>query len=132
MTLVSVNGDATDAWRLRPQAPETGTQLCAFDELPDGTSREFVFGVGLNAFRMFAIRRDRQVFAYVNLCPHYSLPLNVRDNEFLSRDGSQIMCRRHLALFAIEDGLCTDGACVGSALDAVPLIVNDAGGIVIG
>lgn len=106
--------------------------LCAFGQLADGSSREFTFGVGLNAFRMFVVRKGPDLYGYVNLCPHYSLPLNVRDDEFLSRDGCRIMCRRHLAIFSIEDGLCTDGACIGSALDAVPLRIDDAGMVLIG
>ena len=119
------------AWRLRPQAPAPGTVLGRLDEIASG-GREFSFGVGLNAFRMFVIRKEERIFGYLNLCPHYSLPLNVRENEFLSRDGSRIMCRRHLAIFEVEDGLCVDGACVGSRLDPVPLCVDEAGFVVIG
>ncbi|MFA7585588.1 MAG: Rieske 2Fe-2S domain-containing protein [Novosphingobium sp.] len=125
-------GSPTDAWRLRPQSPEPDTVLGGIEQIDDGGSKEFVFGAGLNAFRMFVVRKGERVFGYVNLCPHYSLPLNVRDNEFLSRDGLQIMCRRHLAIFTIEDGLCVDGACIGSKLDVVPLKVNDTGAITIG
>ena len=118
-------------WTLRPQAPDRGTALGQIDQFPDGSACEFVFGAGLNAFRMFLVRRGGSCFGYVNLCPHYSLPLNVRENEFLSRDGNRIMCRRHLAIFTLEDGMCIDGACVGSALDAVPLVIDAQGRVVI-
>lgn len=121
-----------DAWRFRPQSPEPGTVLGKLDILEHGGAKEFVFGSGLNAFRMFVVRKGEHVFGYLNLCPHYSLPLNVRDNEFLSRDGATIMCRRHLAVFVIEDGLCVDGACIGSHLDPVPLRIDEAGYLVIG
>jgi nitrite reductase/ring-hydroxylating ferredoxin subunit len=57
----------------------------------------------------------------VNRCPHYSLPLNHRPDQFLTRDGDRIMCRQHLALFSIEDGECLDGACEGVPLEAVPV-----------
>jgi nitrite reductase/ring-hydroxylating ferredoxin subunit len=132
--VVAVQGTApsTDAWRLRPQAPNPGTHIGPIEKLQDGTSKEFVFGVGLNAFRMFVVRNGERVFGYVNLCPHYSLPLNVRADEFLSRDGTRIMCRRHLAIFSIEDGLCLEGACTGSQLDPVPLGIDENGMIVIG
>ena len=116
----------------RPQAPPVGTVLGPMDQLVDGTGREFVFGAGLNAFRMLVVRQGSRVFGYVNLCPHYSLPLNVRADEFLSRDGTRIMCRRHLAIFAIEDGLCIDGACIGSALDRVPLQIDTLDQLIIG
>lgn len=114
-----------NVWRHRPQAPASGTPLCDLIAIAPGTAREFNFGVGLNVFRMFVVRNGANVFGYLNLCPHYSLPLNVRQNEFLSADGARILCRRHLAVFSIEDGLCIDGACDGNALSPVPLVVRD-------
>ncbi|WP_050897874.1 Rieske (2Fe-2S) protein [Nitrospirillum viridazoti] len=121
-----------NAWQLRPQAPAIGTAIGRLDAVAEDGSKEFVFGVGLNAFRMFVVRREGRCFGYLNLCPHYSLPLNVRADEFLSRDGARIMCRRHLAVFTIDDGLCIDGACTGSKLEAVPVSVDQAGMLVIG
>lgn len=120
------------SWQLRPQAPSVGTVVGDLADVPDGEAREFTFGTGLNTFRMFVVRRGNQCLAYVNLCPHYSLPLNVRDNEFLTRDGAKIMCRRHLAIFSIEDGLCVEGACTGSSLEAVPVSVDGSGVMMIG
>ncbi len=127
-----MTGSFATGWMSRPQAPPVGTVLGPIDLIADGSGREFVFGAGLNAFRMLVVRQDTRVFGYVNLCPHYSLPLNVRADEFLSRDGARIMCRRHLAIFAIEDGMCIDGACVGSALDKVPLQIDAQGQVIIG
>ena len=123
---------AATGWMARPQAPAVGTVLGLMDHFVDGSGREFVFGAGLNAFRMLVVRQGSRVFGYVNLCPHYSLPLNVRADEFLSRDGTRIMCRRHLAIFAIEDGQCIEGACVGSVLDKVPLQIDALGQVAIG
>lgn len=120
------------SWQLRPQAPAIGTRVGWIDDIAEGGCKEFVFGTGLNAFRMFVVRRGAGCLAYLNLCPHYSLPLNVREDEFLSRDGTQIMCRRHLAVFRIEDGLCVDGACTGSSLEVVPISVDPSGMMVVG
>jgi nitrite reductase/ring-hydroxylating ferredoxin subunit len=112
-------------WRTRPRAPMPGTRLGPLSALgPEGT-KEFVFGVGHSAFRMFVVRRAGQVIGYLNLCPHYSSPLNISDDEFLSPDGESLMCRRHFALFRIEDGMCFSGACVGRMLDRIPLVVRD-------
>jgi len=91
---------------------------------PEGT-KEFVFGAGPSAFRMFVVYRDGQLNGYLNLCPHYSSPLNIRDDEFLTTDGTALMCRRHFALFRIEDGMCVAGACVGKPLDKIPLILRN-------
>lgn len=86
---------------------------------------DFTFGAGVNTFRMFVVRKGGEVFGYLNVCPHYSLPLNHRPGELLTRDGSKIMCRQHLALFCIEDGACLDGAAQGRSLDPVPVAVRD-------
>lgn len=126
-----MTGSVTDAeaafsyWKTRPRAPQPGTRLGPISALgPDGT-KEFVFGAGPSAFRMFVVYHDGRLNGYLNLCPHYSSPLNVRDDEFLSTDGTHLMCRRHFALFRIEDGMCVSGACIGKLLDKVPVILSD-------
>lgn len=128
----STSDETQSSWQLRPQAPTVGTIIGQLGEVPDGGSKEFIFGAGINAFRLFIVRRGGDCLAYLNLCPHYSLPLNVREHEFLTRDGARIMCRRHLAIFTIDDGLCIEGACTGSRLEAVPVSVNASGTMVIG
>lgn len=112
-------------WKTRPRAPQPGTRLGPVSALgPDGT-KEFVFGAGHSAFRMFVVHRDGHLHGYLNLCPHYSSPLNIKDDEFLSADGDTLLCRRHFALFRIEDGMCISGACVGKLLDKVPVVLRD-------
>lgn len=123
--------DLDAVWRARPFAPAVGQRLGALETVQDGAAKEYVFGVGLSRFRMFVVRRGPRVFGYLNICPHYSLPLNHRQDEFLTRDGDRIMCRQHLALFAIEDGRGLEGACEGRGLDVVPVSVRD-GEMVIG
>ncbi len=117
------------AWDKRPFAPEPGTALCALDDIPDGQGREFVFGEGKRAFRMFVVRRRQEAWGYVNSCPHFQLPLNSErfPEKFMTADGHLIKCSQHLALFRPEDGTCVDGACPGQRLAAVPLAMNGAG-----
>jgi nitrite reductase/ring-hydroxylating ferredoxin subunit len=118
-------GPNTSYWKTRPRAPLPGTRLGPLAQLgPDGT-KEFVFGAGPSAFRMFVVYRGGQITGYLNLCPHYSSPLNIRDDEFLAPDGGALMCRRHFALFRIEDGMCISGACVGKMLDPIPVLIRD-------
>jgi nitrite reductase/ring-hydroxylating ferredoxin subunit len=71
------------------------------------------------------VRRGAEVWAYVNRCPHFSLPLDFEPGVFATYDGQIIMCAHHSAMFRYEDGLCVDGPCAGHRLDAVAVQVAD-------
>ena len=114
-----------DYWRLRPRAPESGTILGPIDDLPNGGAREYTYGRGPSAFRMFVVRRGEMVRAYLNICPHFSLPLNQAPDQFLSPDGQTLRCSQHFAEFDIESGRCLAGACLGSHLDAIPVHIDE-------
>ncbi len=114
-----------DYWRLRPNAPPEGTPLSPLDSIPDGGAREFRFGRGRSAFAMFVVRIGQQAHGYLNLCPHFSLPLNHEPDRFV--EGGHILCVRHFARFRRDDGYCFDGACIGSSLDPVPVAIGADG-----
>ena len=98
--------------------------LCRLDEIADGAARGF--GPAPGGFTgLFAVRRGDQVFAYVNSCPHIGVSLDWAPDQFLTRDGSQIVCATHGALFTIATGRCTDGPCLGDQLEAVPVTLQD-------
>ncbi len=122
--------EATEVWRTRPYAPRSGDVLGPLDSIADGQGKEFVFGRGRGAFHMFVVRKGPNVYGYLNICPHSSLPLNHRPDDFMSVDGKRIRCTRHFALFQVESGLCDAGACENLYLDAVPVSVR-AGEIVV-
>ena len=115
-----------EAWRRCTHAPAPGTELGPLDAIPDGQGREYAFGPDRDRFRMFVVRRGAEVFGYLNICPHFSLPLNYRADQFTTRDG-EILCSMHFALFRFDDGVCIDGACPGRTLDPVPVEVTPAG-----
>jgi nitrite reductase/ring-hydroxylating ferredoxin subunit len=130
---VSATTDAPDQnyWRFRPRAPALGTVLGSLDSVAEGHGKEFVFGRGISAFSMFVVRQGDTAYGYLNLCPHFSLKLNQRGDQFLNDDASLIRCTSHFAEFRIADGFCIAGACEGSFLDPVPVHVA-AGQLVIG
>jgi nitrite reductase/ring-hydroxylating ferredoxin subunit len=113
-----------DYWRLRPCAPSDGTLICGLADLPEQNAREFVYGHGPSTFRMFVVRYRGVIHAYLNLCPHASLPLNSRPHAFLAPDCKTLICNRHFAQFEIDTGLCIAGACVGSHLDRITVHIN--------
>jgi nitrite reductase/ring-hydroxylating ferredoxin subunit len=115
-----------DYWRLRPRAPRPGTVLGPLSEIAEGHAHEYIFGAGPSAFRMFVLRKQGdEVVSYLNLCPHFSLPLNRSDGDFLCPEGNAIRCNQHFALFRIDDGVCFSGACEGERLDPIPVEVVD-------
>ena len=117
-------------WRTRPRAPLPGTTLGPLAEISDGQAREYIFGRGTTVFSMFVVRRAGQVYGYLNICPHYSSPLNCREGEFLTEDATRIRCTMHFAEFRIEDGYGVSGAAERCWLDPVPVHIEN-GSIVI-
>lgn len=116
-----------NVWRYRPRAPQPGTVLGPLEEIADGDAKEYVFGKGKAAFSMFVVRKGGEIFGYLNICPHYSSPLNYRAGQFLSEDRSRIRCTMHFAEFRIEDGYGVSGAAEKCWLDAVPVEVMPDG-----
>ncbi|HXQ63774.1 MAG TPA: Rieske 2Fe-2S domain-containing protein [Steroidobacteraceae bacterium] len=98
--------------------------VCALADLADPGSRAFTIGRGDWPLRGFVVRRGSAVHAYVNCCPHADHPLNLRPHEFLSPDGSLVLCNSHGALFEITTGLCVAGPCAGARLQRVPVEVT--------
>ena len=103
-------------------------RLCRLEDIAPGSSRGF--GPPLGGFTgLFAIRPKHaganQVYVYVNACPHIGVALDWTPDDFLTRDGANIVCSTHGALFTIYTGLCTQGPCKGDRLERVPAIIED-------
>jgi nitrite reductase/ring-hydroxylating ferredoxin subunit len=98
--------------------------VCELEEIPNPGSRAFSIGEGPWPLRGFVVRRARDIFAYVNRCPHAGHPLNMRPDEFLTEDRALILCNSHGALFDIADGACVAGPCAGQALVSLPVRIE--------
>ena len=101
-----------------------GTVLGPLADIADGDAKEYIFGRGTTVFSMFVVRRGREVYGYLNICPHYSSALNYRAGQFMSEDKSHIRCTMHFAEFRIEDGYGVRGAAERCWLDPVPVHVE--------
>lgn len=112
-------------WRTRPRAPLPGVELGPLEDIEDGGAKEYTFGRGTTVFSMFVVRQGDDVFGYLNICPHYSSPLNYRQGRFMNDDGTRIRCTMHFAEFRIEDGFGVAGAAENCWLDPVPVYVED-------
>lgn len=91
-------------------------RLCAPDELAEGRSR----GFALDGDKLFAVRKDGQVYVYRNRCPHRGIALEWQADQFLDASASLIQCATHGALFLIDSGECVAGPCAGQSLTALP------------
>lgn len=102
---------------------DLGRVLCSLEQLPDGECRGFAIGAGDWPLRGFVINVRGSLHAFVNRCPHAGHPLNLRPHEFLTADGTLLLCRSHGALFEPATGRCVAGPCAGRTLVRIPLEV---------
>jgi nitrite reductase/ring-hydroxylating ferredoxin subunit len=110
-------------WQEHRFAPAPGSLLCRLEDVPDGGCREVRFGPEDSGLSLLLSRRGDLVRAYVNSCPHFSLPLNARPDQFVVMSGDRIMCAWHSAVFRLGDGHCIAGPAQGMGLDVVPVRV---------
>ena len=99
--------------------------LCQLEDIEDGGSAGFTTEVDGKTRMLLAARKGKDVFVYINSCPHIGVPLDFHAGKFLSRDRKHIICSTHGALFKIENGLCVLGPCRSAYLKAVVVSVED-------
>ena len=103
----------------------SGLRLARLDDLQPGATRGFMLGEGDWPLRGLMVRNGDCVDAFVNRCPHAGHQLNFLSDNFLTPDGTLILCRSHGALFEKASGRCVYGPCVGEGLLRVPVAVAD-------
>jgi nitrite reductase/ring-hydroxylating ferredoxin subunit len=96
--------------------------LCRLADVPDGGAR--VIDEQCVGRPVVVVRRGDQVWAYVNRCPHFSVPLDFEPGNVSCYRSLVLMCAHHSALFRFDDGMCIDGPCAGAALEAVPVKID--------
>jgi nitrite reductase/ring-hydroxylating ferredoxin subunit len=99
--------------------------VCRVDDLKDPGSRAFSMGEGDWPLRGFVVRRNNNVHAYVNRCPHAGHPLSWQPTDFLSPDETLILCRSHGAIFEISTGNCVAGPCNGRGLQPIEVTIDN-------
>jgi nitrite reductase/ring-hydroxylating ferredoxin subunit len=108
-----------------PRQIDVERVICRLDDLDAGGARGFSIGTGDWPLRGFVVRINDQVRGFVNSCPHARHPLNFKPNQFLTMDGTLILCSSHGALFEKLTGYCVAGPCFGQSLQTLPLEVSD-------
>jgi nitrite reductase/ring-hydroxylating ferredoxin subunit len=105
-------------------------QTGAFGATIDGTNGKLDIVIIDMAFDLSASRSflpsEKSLKAYINSCPHLSMPMETFDHEFLDKeDPSLIVCSTHGARFRSTDGFCLSGPCSGSSLTPIPLTFTE-------
>lgn len=108
----------------------TAYVVCSMNDIPSQKARGFhlmrVEDDGTQQpLALIVVRWGRQVFGYVNKCPHDNVNLDWERNQFLDPNGIRLMCGKHGALFELGTGQCIEGPCKGRSLVPVPLAVLD-------
>lgn len=86
-------------------------------------------GLSLDGKRdqLFMLNDANGIKIWINDCPHQHRPLEYRKDQFLSADGSHIVCYAHSAHFDKSSGYCFAGPCQGQSLRSIPHIeIGDA------
>ena len=126
------------------KAPDDGKEttgiayaICSMSDIPSQKARGFQL-MRLDEegkeqpWSIFVVRWGRQVFGYVNKCPHDGVNLDWERNQYLDPNGIRIMCGKHGALFELGTGMCLDGPPKGRCLTPVQLEVMDGDICVVG
>lgn len=104
--------------------------VCGLNDIPSRRARGFhLVIVDENGeekpLPIIIVRWGKQVFGYLNICPHDGVNLDWERNQFLDSNGLRLMCGKHGATFEIGTGACVDGPCLGNGLTPVALRVID-------
>lgn len=104
-------------------------RLCLLEEVPDGGAR--VIDAVRTGVSIVVLRRGEHAWAYVNRCPHFSVPLDFEPGTISCYRAQVLMCAHHSALFRFEDGYCIEGPCAGATLDALTVGVDVSGWVML-
>lgn len=97
------------------------------DTLSHGEARVFRFRRRARAVEGFVLRVDAALVAYANVCPHWSVDLDMGVGRFWDAESQRIFCMNHAALFDPKTGVCERGPCLGDALEPFELKPEGSG-----
>jgi nitrite reductase/ring-hydroxylating ferredoxin subunit len=90
-------------------------------EIPNDSAK----GLKYKNISFLAIKKDEEIFLYLNRCPHLGTPLEWSENDFLDSEKALIRCATHGALFQINNGKCLVGPCQGKHLQSIPFEIEN-------
>jgi nitrite reductase/ring-hydroxylating ferredoxin subunit len=103
---------------------ENSEPLCALADIGDQGKEVRTQGLAGPEYLML-FRRNGQLSAWRNVCPHQGRALNWAPDQFLFSSDGLLVCAHHGASFELEGGQCVTGPCMGGGLTRVPVFVED-------
>lgn len=100
-----------------------GHALCRLEDIPDGGATAVDAVLNDGGENIILMRKDGQVRAYINICPHAGRQLDYAPGQFLL-DKGKLICAVHGASFNQTNGLCIAGPCKGESLRSVAVRVD--------
>jgi nitrite reductase/ring-hydroxylating ferredoxin subunit len=110
--------------------PDIAYAICSFNEIPSQRAKGFnLMIVGEDGkpkpWPIVVVRWGRQVFGYVNRCPHNGVKLDWERDQFLDQNGTSLLCGKHGSTFELSTGACAGGPSKGHGLTPIALAVLD-------
>jgi nitrite reductase/ring-hydroxylating ferredoxin subunit len=101
-------------------------KVCDSGELPERGAVRFHVLHGGRPAGAFAVRFQGEVRAYLNVCTHREMELDLGEGRFFADGGTNLACRAHGALYDPLLGTCVGGICRrGAALTALPVVEEE-------
>jgi nitrite reductase/ring-hydroxylating ferredoxin subunit len=94
-----------------------------FEEL---SSKGFSVKIKGKVVKGFVTQKNGQFYAYLNLCKHLPVTLDLNDENFFTFDKTHFQCHMHGAMYEIETGFCVAGPCQGARLDALEITEEES------
>jgi len=98
--------------------------LCRLETVPEGGAISVHVESSTGGFELVITRKNGQVAAFHNECPHAGRRLDWAPGQFLI-ENDLLVCAAHGAVFSVASGACAGGPCRGVGLRAVPVEVVD-------
>jgi len=92
--------------------------------LQEGKTQAFQLEGDKHGRNGFIIRYQGKLLAFLNECPHWSIDLDLGDEDFFDEEIERIYCKNHGALFVLPSGECETGPCLGRSLTQFSLDID--------
>ena len=98
--------------------------LCKIAEIGEhGKEIRVTFDSIVNYIMLFS--HAGSIHAFLNICPHQGMPLNVAPDRFLFSPEHRLVCSHHGACFELDTGVCVGGPCRGERLKQVKISLKE-------